>query len=143
MTGRELLKAGVDRWRHDIRPIAILISNDTDLEERDLPSDKPQPPHGAERKTWGAEGLSPLRALLATRDARGLLAASELRAFAEQNDGRYFQVRLCREPGRTDPALGWVLSPESEDLMREQLRSNACGNAAQLRSLQEALRSGG
>jgi hypothetical protein len=143
VTGRELLKAGVDRWRHDIRPIAILISNDTDLEERDLPSDKPQPPHGAERKTWGAEGLSPLRALLATRDARGLLAASELRAFVEQNDGRYFQFRLCREPGRTDPALGWVLSPESEDLMREQLRSNACGNAAQLRSLQEALRSGG
>jgi hypothetical protein len=36
-----------------------------------------------------------------------------------------------------------VLSPESEDLMREQLRSNACGNAAQLRSLQETLRGGG
>jgi hypothetical protein len=143
VTGRELLKAGVDRWHHDIRPIAILISNDTDLDERDLPSDKPQAPRGAARQTWGAEGLSPLRALLATRGARGLLAASELRAFAEQNDGAYFQFRLCREPGRTDPALGWVLSPESEDLMREQLRSDACGNAEQMRSLLEALRAGG
>src|SRR5262249_53475604 len=116
--------------------------NDTELEERDLPAAEPKPPHGVSRQTWGAEGLSPLRALLGTRNARGLLAASELRAFAEQNDGRYFQFRLCKQAGRADPALGWVLSPESEELMREQLRSDACGNAAQMRALLEALRGG-
>jgi hypothetical protein len=141
VTARELLKAAVDRWRGRIRPIAILISNDPELEARDLPAGEPQPPRAATRETWGAEALSPLRALLHTRDARGLLAASELRAFAEQNGGRYFQFRLCREPGRPDPALGWVLSTESEDLMREQLRSDVCGNAGQLKELVDSLRS--
>ena len=139
VTARELLKAAVDRWRGRIRPIAILISNDPELEARDLPLGKPELPRSRPRETWGAEALSPLRALLHTRDARGLLAASELRAFAEQNGGHYFQFRLCREPGRPDPALGWVLSAESEELMREQLRSEACGNAAQMKQLLEAL----
>ena len=139
VAARELLKAGVDRFHERIRPIAILISNDSDLEARDLPVSAPEQPRSRPRETWAAEVLSPLRALLHTRDARGLLAASELRAFAEQNGGRYFQFRLCREPGRADPALGWVLSAESEELMREQLRSDACGNAEQMRQLLRVL----
>jgi hypothetical protein len=143
VTGREVLKAGFDRLGSKaVRPIAILISNDPELGERDLPLSDAQQPRGAKRETWAAEVLSPLRALLHTRDARGLLAASELRALAEQNGGKYFQFRLCKEPGRADPALGWVLSGESENLMRQQLRSDACGNAEQLRALLEALEGG-
>jgi hypothetical protein len=140
VAARELLKAAVDRFGDRIRPIAILISNDPELEEGDLPARVPQQPRSSPRETWGAEALSPLRALLHTRDARGLLAASELRAFAEQNGGGYFQFRLCKEPDRPDPALGWVLSAESEELMREQLRSDACGNAEQLQRLVFVLR---
>jgi hypothetical protein len=142
VTAREALKAGIDRMGRAVRPVAILISNDPELGERDLPASNPQPPRGAKGASWAAEALSPLRALLHTRDARGLLAASELREIAEQNGGRYFQFRLCKEPGRTDPALGWVLSDDSEDLMRAQLRSSACGNAEQLRLLLETLQGG-
>ena len=54
----------------------------------------------------------------------------------------YFQFRMCKEAGHPDPALGWVLNTESEDLMRNQLRSNACGNADQLKSLLEILQGG-
>ena len=142
VTGREVLKAAIDRRGKAIRPVAILISNDPELGERDLPSSEPHPPHAVGRETWAAEVLSPLRALLHTRDARGLLAAAELRALTEQSGGKYFQFRMCKEDGHADPALGWVLNAESENLMRAQLRSNACGNADQLRSLLEALRGG-
>jgi hypothetical protein len=120
----------------------ILISNDPKLDERDLPVGDPKEPRRASRETWAAEALSPVRALLHAREAHGLLAASELRAAAEENGGKYFQFRLCREPGHRDPALGWVLSVESEDLMRRQLRSDACGNAEQMRSLLETLEGG-
>ncbi len=140
-TAREVLKAGVARWGQKIRPVVILISNDPKLEEGDLPMADPKEPRRPGRETWAAEALSPVRALLHAREARGLLAASELRAAAEENGGKYFQFRLCREAGHPDPALGWVLSVESEDLMRRQLRSDACGNAGQLTSLLEALES--
>ena len=143
VTGREVLKAGLDRLSaKTARPIAILISNDPELTAEDLPVAEPKTPENRKRETAASEILSPLRALLHTRDARGLLAASELRALAEQNGGKYFQFRLCKEAGRADPALGWVLSGESENLMRQQLRSGACGNAEQLRSLLDALQGG-
>ena len=143
VTAREVLQAAVGRYGAKIRPVAVLISNDPELGERDLPSSEAQPPRAVRRETWAGEVLSPLRALLHTRDARGLLAASELRAVAEQGGGDYFQFRLCREPGHRDPALGWVLSAESEDQMRRQLISGTCGNAEQLRLLLETLRSAG
>jgi len=140
VTARELLEAGIDRLGRGVRPVAVLISNDPELREGDLPSKAPREPRGAQPQTWAGEVLSPLRALLHSREARGLLAASELRATAERNGGSYFQFRLCQESGRSDPALGWVLSEESEEGMREQLRSNACGNAEQLRSLLAVLK---
>jgi hypothetical protein len=139
VTGREVLKAGIERWGRAIQPVAILISNDPKLKEEEF---RPSELHSAKPRTWAGEALSPLRALLQTRDARGLLAASELRALVEENGGKYFQFRLCEEPGRPDPALGWVLSRDSEDLMRAQLRSGTCGNAEQLRLLLETLRDG-
>lgn len=140
VAAEELLQAGIRRWGRAIRPLVILISNDPELGERNLPTAKPQALPGAPRETWGSEVLSPLRALLHTRDARGLLAASDLRVLAEESGGAYFQFRLCKQAGHADPALGWVLSDESEELMREQLRSDACGNAAQLKALMGALR---
>src|SRR6266513_1941368 len=128
VTAREVLKAAIARWGHAIQPVAILISNDPKLKEEDF---RPSQPRSARSKTWAGEVLSPLRALLQTRDARGLLAASELRALVEENGGKHFQFRLCEEPGRAEPALGWVLSRDSEELMRAQLRSSTCGNSEQ------------
>ncbi|HET7763926.1 MAG TPA: hypothetical protein VFK92_02435 [Burkholderiales bacterium] len=141
VTAGEVLRAAVDRMGKKVRPIAILISNDTELNETDLPRNDPQRPRGAPPETFAAEALSPPRALLHTRDARGLLAASELRQLVEDNGGDYFQFRLCKEAGRS-PALGWVLSGESEQLMRSTLVSDACGNGRQLRGLVDALRNG-
>jgi hypothetical protein len=139
VTGRDVLKAGIERWGRTIQPVAILISNDPNLKEEDF---RPSELRSAKPKTWAGELLSPLRALLQTRDARGLLAASEMRALVEENGGKYFQFRLCEEPGRPEPALGWVLSRDSEDLMRAQLRSKTCGNSEQLRALLQTLRGG-
>jgi hypothetical protein len=139
VTGGEVLKAGIRRWGRAIQPVAILISNDPKLQEEDF---RPSELRPAKPKTWAGEALSPLRALLQTRDARGLLAASELRALAEENGGKYFLFRLCEESGHPEPALGWVLSRDSEDLMRAQLRSATCGNSEQLRLLLETLRGG-
>jgi len=139
VTGGEVLKAGIKRWGRAIQPVAILISNDPKLQEEDF---RPSELRSAKPKTWAGEALSPLRALLQTRDARGLLAASELRALVEENGGKYFLFRLCEESGHPEPALGWVLSRDSEDLMRAQLRSGTCGNSEQLRLLLETLRGG-
>ena len=139
VTARELLKASIERFGKKIRPIVILISNDPKLGANNLPTNPPSTPRNTEPQSWAHEVLSPLRALLHTRDARGLLAASELRALAEQTDGKYLQFRMCEDPGRPEPALGWVLSDDSERLMREQLRTDACGNAKQFQSLLDAL----
>jgi hypothetical protein len=139
VTGGEVLRGGIKRWGRAIQPVAILISNDPKLQEQDFRSSELR---SAKPKTWAGEALSPLRALLQTRDARGLLAASELRALVEENGGKYFLFRLCEESGHPEPALGWVLSRDSEDLMRAQLRSGTCGNSEQLRLLLETLRGG-
>jgi hypothetical protein len=138
VAARELLEAAVARFGDRIRPIAILISNDPNLTASDFPQKPPGAPRSVPAQSWAGEVLSPLRALLHTRDARGLLAAAELRAAAERAGGSYFQFRLCKDPGRPAPALGWVLSDDSEGLMRQQLRSD-CGNPLEFTALRDAL----
>ena len=137
-TAHELLQAGLRRFGRKIRPVVVLISNDPTLEAGDLPTSPPSGPLASRPRHWLGEVLSPLRALLNTRDARGLLAASELRELGEARDRRYFQFRLCENGSGRSPALGWVLSKESEQLMREQLR-NACGNDKEFAALLEVL----
>lgn len=137
VTARELIDAALYQFKIEkIRPVAIVISNDPELHADDLPSKRAKYPAQPARKgAWGGEVMSPLRALLHTRDARGLLAASDLRATVEYYEGRYFEFRLCKDADkRPDPALGWVLSEESADLMREQL-ARACGNDKELAAL--------
>jgi len=139
LTARELIDAALYQFTtQKIRPVAIVISNDPLLRPDDYPSDPAvYPPAALPKLAWASEVMSPLRALLHTRDARGLLAAADLRATVEYYDGDYFQFRLCpdtRQPKHDDPALGWVLSEESGEFMRWQL-GRACGNDAQMKSL--------
>lgn len=138
VTARELIDAALWKFSTGIRPIAIIISNDPELRLEDFPAkDATYPPDPKPRLPWAAEVLSPLRALLHTRDARGLLAAADLRTTAEYYKGDYFQLRLCtdtRTPARPDPALGWVLSEESEERMRYQLALD-CGNKEEMARL--------
>ena len=139
VTAREFLWAAINRFSGGIRGIVVLVSNDPTLDENDLPSRSPGKTRGVRPTSWAGEVFSPLRALLHTRDARGLLAASELHQFVEEMGGRYFQLRLCKDLSRAEPALGWVLSGDSEALMREQLRGGACGNDKQMQMLRDAL----
>jgi hypothetical protein len=137
ITARELIDAALYQFTTEkIRPVAIVISNDPALRAEDFPSKRTKyPPAPPRQLAWGSEVMSPLRTLLHTRDARGLLAAADLRATVEYYEGRYFELRLCKDAaGRADPALGWVLSEESQDLMREQL-ARACDNDKQFAAL--------
>lgn len=143
VTARELIDAAMYKFSYkQIRPVAIIISNDPLLRPADFPADPAVPtPDPKPKLAWGGEVMSPLRALLHTRDARGLLAAADLRATVEYNEGDYVQFRLCkdtRQPARDDPALGWVLSDESEELMRHQLARD-CGNLEEMARLLELL----
>jgi hypothetical protein len=142
VTARELIDAALWKFSTDIRPIAIIISNDPELRTEDFPAKLAKyPPEPKPKLAWAGEVLSPLRAMLHTRDARGLLAAADLRATAEYYRGDYFQFRLCkdtRQPTRDDPALGWVLSDESEELMRYQLARD-CGNPEEMGRLLQLL----
>jgi hypothetical protein len=139
VTARELIDAALWKYSDQIRPIAIIISNDPALRPRDFPDDPASyPPDPQPKLSWAGEVLSPLRALLHTRDARGLLAAADLRSTVEYYKGDYFQFRLCDEytgkPPRPAPALGWVLSEDSHAFMRYQLGRD-CGNEEEMARL--------
>jgi len=77
--------------------VAILISNDPSWASAIFPRASRS---RARRRTpdLGAEALSPLRALLHTRDARASCCFGIARS-REQRGGKYFQFRLCKEAG--------------------------------------------
>ena len=155
VTAGELLNAALSQLRKPdavLRPIVIVISNDPKLNKADFPTTSEigaLPYAGSaplKKESWAGEILSPIRALLATRDARGILAVHDLAGIATVDksatapqgavEGKFFHFRLCPDnAGAKDPALGWVLSRESEELMRSQLYTNACRNDTQLGAL--------
>jgi hypothetical protein len=72
--------------------------------------------------------LGPGCALLNTRDSRGTLAYKE---FLEKANGRdWSHFRLCDKV--PEPALGWVLARESNQMMQEVVRDDRCGNGKSL-----------
>jgi predicted acylesterase/phospholipase RssA len=125
-----------------VRPIVIVISNGPQMRPAELPPDSvgsqcpacgPDPKPGL---TFASEALSPLLALLHTRDAHGTRAAHDLHDAAVAAGGRFYHFRLCPDPQAPEPALGWVLSKASERSMQRQLRApNACGNREQFDDL--------
>jgi hypothetical protein len=126
------------------RPIVIVISNEPLLDPADLPPTTVesrcrtcQP--SARSKLPSGEILSPVLALLHTRDAHGLRSVWDLHQLVRAHQGRFYHFRLCPEPRSAEPALGWVLSKESEDNMRSQLRQDTCGNRAQFDDLARLL----
>ena len=145
------------------RPFVIQISSDPDIEgEAALPlcaASHPPPPgpdqHGDERlrpKPPAAsnavnEVSAPIRGLLNTRSARGLLAAKELchqvagitqlPSAAAGSDPRFFHFRLCERENYPKPPLGWALSKRTRDNLATHF--DACGNKQQFCRLVEAL----
>jgi hypothetical protein len=147
-TARDLLRATLAHFRHEgvvAHPVVILITSDPDLMDDEMPGNSGQTKTGQTLRaaglasSWADEILTPIRALLHTRGAHGIRAAHDLAAVVGQG-GRLFHFRLCPGKKASEPALGWVLSSQSEALMREQLHTDDCANAAQLESLVQQLK---
>lgn len=99
-----------DRNVH-IKPVVIVIINDPGQPE----GDEAQKPDRFLR-----EALSPVRALLHTRDARGTLARKVIKSTVEkQYGGMYREVRLRR--GAKPLPLGWMLAESAKSEMDAQL----------------------
>lgn len=119
------------------RPILIQISNDPDLGEDDLNVDRITSPSDRKPYGWANEILSPVRALLKTRDARGVLAYKQF--LRQVDEERRAHFRLCSIEGEADPALGWVLAPRSMKLMQDLIRNDVCGNDSEVSKVLQAI----
>ena len=145
-TARDFLRAALEYLQGKdvkVNPIIILISNDQNLEGVPMNAAVCTPPANNQLhnkgSSWGGEILSPIRALLATRNSRGVLATINLCLLVKKNNGQFFHFRLYKENNTSEPALGWVLSTESENTMRQQLRT-ACRNKEEFSMLLSRLK---
>lgn len=118
--------AALDAEGKKVRPVLIQISNDPALGDDDLDVDRQDSPLDRDAAGWANETLSPLRALLHTRDARGVLAYKQfMRTVGDTRRRAHF--RLCSVKGYAEPALGWVLALGSKKRMQELIRNDECG----------------
>ena len=72
-------------------------------------------------RVWIGETLSPVRALLNTREARAVQATKYLMSSDPKLDVSFFEIGLWQ--GRTDLPLGWSLSSEARSTMDDQLKT--------------------
>jgi len=151
----EATRAILDRLGDGRRflPIVVQITSDPALSGHDLvrdgpcgaPSALPFEPEDA-RSPWTVanEALAPLAAILATREARGLLAVRELARTlrcGRQSPGApepaFVHLAMCGAEDRR-PALGWVLDSGSRAAIERGLAPEGC-NREELRELDRAL----
>ena len=141
-TAREVLTAVVGALESEgkhARPVLIQIVSDPNLGEDDLDERRALPPSDRDATRWANETLSPLRALLNARDARGVQAYKEfMRAAGDPN--RRADFWLCGSDGGADPALGWVLASASRTRMQNMIRSDECGNQVEFAKVLKAIR---
>jgi hypothetical protein len=143
ITALQLVRAARDLepLKEHVRPIFIQISSDPGLGGSDLPDSSMSLKHMS-GKLYLSEVLSPIRAMLETRNARGVLAAKQLfeKEPGLKQESNHFHFRLCAVENHRDPALGWVLSQSAEESIRKGLRNGDCGNAKEFSRLKEALK---
>ncbi len=125
ITALQLLQTGNETFgEKQTRPIVILISNDSNRAKPDQAIANDTPPESLPGTGFANETLGPIRALLDTRDARGILAAKDLRAAAKPENFFHFRMDLAK--GQAEPALGWVLSKQAEAMMSKLMQSSEC-----------------
>lgn len=131
-------------WRN-VEPLLILISNDpydARYPDHSLSSDPGEREPALRPTPCCNEVWSPLRALLATRGARGQYATATARARVGQT--RFLHFGLCRNERAKIP-LGWSLSAAIRDTMQDQLGDTprtscaAYENAASVRKIGQIL----
>ena len=110
------------RWKK-VEPIVIHISNEP-VNPRNAPEtlEKAAGHPKIGPGTWMPEMMSPLWALLSTREARGTYARETLRLHVGAD--HFFAFGLCRESA--NPPLGWVLSSSTRRNMDNQLAGLRC-----------------
>jgi hypothetical protein len=112
------------RWTK-VEPYVIHISNEP--VNPGAPADSLEAPRN--RRTirphsWLNESLSPLWAMLNTRDARGVYARDTLAWHVGED--HFLKFGLCRSSGNIP--LGWVLSASTQNLMKSQLTEKKCAS---------------
>jgi hypothetical protein len=128
VTAAELVQLVVQRQKTDPRlePVVILIDfENCSPTQKKLPPDcridnfhdvptllEPVPPQSAEQ--WANEVLSPLRALLATRGARGRQAVGDVRTMSQFSGVPDSVIEFRLVQGEVSMPLGWVLSYQAQ-----------------------------
>ena len=105
---RAIKKQAGDDW-NKIIPIVLMITNDPALDDK--AQKEPNP--------YANELLSPLHALLNTRDGRGSYSRALLRKAVLNEGGKYKEFGLQHTEGPVP--LGWVLSDAAKATMKERL----------------------
>lgn len=105
------------RWA-SVDPVVIHISNEPAVVPAvpDTLEKAPENP-GLRPSPWLNESLSPIRAMLNTRNARGVHARET--AYWHVDRGNFLRFGLCRRSANIP--LGWVLSRSTQDRMKAQL----------------------
>ncbi len=117
-TAYNLLQATLSlmQGRKKLIPVIIVITNDPTIK---VPCETTQ--KGCKATKYINEILSPIRALLATRNARASYARHELKNYVYSQGGLYLEVGLC--PNQGPLPLGWTLSDAAKENMDKQLDS--------------------
>lgn len=111
------------------RLVVLVISNDVGMPRASFDKEVPRPDPAPR---FLNEVRAPLKGLLNTRNARGMLAVKALRAEVEDYClgqtscwDPVFALFHLERTGESDPPLGWVLSQGSMQNMRDQITKGA------------------
>ncbi len=146
----------LDGQGRKVQPIIIQITSDPGLDADDYPVPPVKGaalflPMNGEVDAIGNEVLGPIRGILATRVARGVLAAKTLAEIVElMNDKKWIKIienpvfahfEMCVETDDPRPPLGWAMSSASRDQLGAMLMSGPkpCDNKAELAKVLNAL----
>jgi hypothetical protein len=104
-TALEILRAMQDaagsNWQH-VQPVVLMITNEPGL--NDCSDDDPG-------EVWANEVMSPLRALLNTRGARGSYSRGDLYSFVTDDEqGHFVHLGIHADNDKKVIPLGWALS---------------------------------
>ena len=136
------LQTGNNSFWDRVDPYVILISNDPvdrDFVDVELGTPPDRKNGGMRPSACCSEVWSPLRTLIATREARGEYAR-QTTAWHVGTD-RFFHFGLCKQ-GEAKIPLGWVLSDVVQAEMARQLTGDSCtafDNPGNLAKIQGAL----
>lgn len=133
-TAISVLKAAMSKLDTAIKPMVISISSDPGLPET-LTDDVREP----EPIKFGHEVRGILSALLNTRNARGVEAATRLQAAVPRPELGFAYFRMCADDYQATPPLGWTLSEAARKSINDYLPASgeaaACGNDAALKKV--------